>query len=112
RSSDELRPVSAVTAASPLGSTPRVTLESLEQVAFVAHLELLPQRAGLQQAYLDRDQVLVKVDAALRRVRRGLCATERTLATLLQQSPVLGTEDSELERSLKTRRVYARLVRS
>jgi hypothetical protein len=85
-----------------------VPLDALEQVAFMAQLELRQRTERLERVTLDCEAatLLGECDSALRRLRKSLNAVGLTIARVLGVPP-LSEYTSELESSLAVRRGLA-----
>lgn len=85
------------------------SLATLEEITFIAQLELRQRDARLRRAQPEHGATLLigESDSALRRVRKALSAVDRTLATATG-TPELLHFQSETEVSLAVRRAYAR----
>jgi hypothetical protein len=83
----------------------RVSLDALDEVAFMAQLELRQRTERLERVTLDCEAatLLGECDSALRRLRKSLNAVGLTIARVLEVPP-LSDYTSELESSLAVRR--------
>jgi hypothetical protein len=90
----------------------RPLVPDVGDIAFCAQLELRQRLHRLREVTTSRDAValLGECDSALRRLFKGLCAIESALARKVGSEPLLDFT-SELERSLRVRRCYARFTR-
>jgi hypothetical protein len=86
----------------------RVSVDALEEVTFIAQLELRQRAERLERVTLDCEAatLLGECDSALRRLRKSLNAVGLTIARVLGVAP-LADYTSELEGSLAVRRALA-----
>jgi hypothetical protein len=88
----------------------RVSLEAIDEVAFMAQLELRQCAERLERVSIDCEAatLLSECDSSLRRLRKSLNAVGLTIARVLGVAP-LAEYTSELEGSLAVRRALAGL---
>jgi hypothetical protein len=86
----------------------RASVDALEEVAFVAQLELRQRAERLERLTLDCEAatLLAECDSALRRLRKSLHAVGLTIARVLGVPP-LADYTSELQSSIAVRRALA-----
>jgi hypothetical protein len=87
----------------------RAAISDVADIAFCAQLELSQRRQRLKEVAHSRDPIalLGDCDSALRRLYKALCAIDIALARATLTEPSLDFT-SELQRSLRVRRYYAR----
>ena len=88
------------------------TVQAIDDIAFVARMELRQRRSRLAALTADRSRIdiLSECERALRGVRKSLGALDQTMSDTLGLPRRLGYE-SELHVSLRVRRCYARFRR-
>jgi hypothetical protein len=81
----------------------------VEEVAFIAQLELRQRQERLERAKLEHGAIFLlgEADSSLRRVRKALSAVESAIASAEGIPPLL-VFTSETELSLRVRRAYAK----
>ncbi|HET7544750.1 MAG TPA: hypothetical protein VFK05_33010 [Polyangiaceae bacterium] len=89
----------------------RAAVADVADIAFCAQLELQQRRQRLKEVARSRDPIalLGDCDSALRRLYKALCAIDIALARATLTEPSLDFT-SELQRSLRVRRYYARFT--
>jgi hypothetical protein len=85
----------------------RGSLRALEEIAFIAQLELRQRDARLRRVNGSSHLLIGEADSALRRIRKALSAVDCTIADATGVPPLLDFR-SELDVSLAIRRGYAR----
>jgi hypothetical protein len=83
--------------------------QAIEQIAFIAQLELRQRVERLEAVRPTQGAVtlLGECDSSLRRIRKALCAVDVTIARVASVPPLLDFS-SELQTSLAVRRAYSR----
>ena len=87
----------------------KASRRELEEIVFMAHLEIRESEARLKRAFANPNagMLLAEADASLRRILKGLSAIDATLASVAGVSRALEFT-SELDSSLAVRRAYAK----